>query len=70
MVLDGTGTTARGNSTVTLTETAAAINTLSPWALTGTATHDGSTYNVYTNVVTDNAQVLINQNLAVSNILI
>lgn len=70
MVLDGTGTTARGSSTVTLTETAAAINTLSPWALTGTATHDGSTYNVYTNVVTDNAQVLINQNLAVSNILI
>jgi hypothetical protein len=70
MVLDGSGTLTRGNSTVTLTESAAAITTLSPWGLTGTVTHDGSTYNVYTNVVTENAQLLINQNLVVSNVLI
>jgi hypothetical protein len=70
MVMDGSGSVERGNSLVTLTESAAAINTLSPWALTGTASHAGSNYNVYTNVVTDNVQLLINQNLAVSSVLI
>jgi hypothetical protein len=70
MVMDGSGSVERGNSSVTLTESAAAINTLSPWALTGTASHAGSNYNVYTNVVTDNVQLLINQNLAVSSVLI
>ena len=70
MVLDGSGSVARGSSTVTISESAAAINTLSPWALTGTATHGGESYNVYSNVVSDNAQLLINQNLVVSHALI
>jgi hypothetical protein len=70
MVMDGSGSVARGSSTVSITELAGAINTLSPWALTGTATHDGESFNVYTNVVSDNAQLLINQNLVVSYALI
>jgi hypothetical protein len=69
MVMDGSGSVARGSSTVTLVE-AATVSTFSPWALTGTATHDGASYNVYSNVVSDNAQLLINQNLVVSHALI
>jgi hypothetical protein len=69
MVMAGNSSTAFGASTVQIAEAANASNT-NPWALTGTATNGGNTYNVYTNLATNNAQLLIDQNLAVSNVVL
>jgi hypothetical protein len=69
MLMSGSGTTTFGASTVQIAEAANTSNT-NPWALTGTASNAGSTYNVYTNLATNNAQLLIDQNLAVSNVVL
>lgn len=69
MVMTGNSSTAFGASTVQIAEAANASNT-NPWALTGTATNGGNTYNVYTNLVTNNAQLLIDQHLTVSNVVL
>ena len=63
MVLAGSG------STVQIAEAANTSNT-NPWVLTGTAINAGNTYNVYTNLVTNNAQLLIDQHLTVSNVVL
>jgi hypothetical protein len=69
MVMAGNSSTAFGASTVQIAEAANVSNT-NPWALTGTATNGGNTYNVYTNLATNNAQLLIDQHLAVSNVVL
>jgi hypothetical protein len=70
MVLTDSYTGSRaGNSSVQLAEAANLSNT-SPWALTGTATNGADTYNVYTNLATNNAQMLIDQKLNVSNVVL
>ena len=63
MVLAGSG------STVQIAEAANTSNT-NPWVLTGTAINAGNTYNVYTNLGTNNAQLLIDQHLTVSNVVL
>lgn len=64
MLLTGSGSTLKGVSTVQLAEAANVSNT-SPWALTGTALNGADIYNVYTNLATNDQQLLINQKLAV-----
>jgi large repetitive protein len=67
MLLTGSST---GSSNVQLAEAANLSNT-SPWALTGTATNGADSYNVYTNLASsNNAQMLIDQKLAVNNVVI
>ncbi len=64
------GTTANGGaSTVQIAEVINASNS-NPWALTGTASNGGQTYNVYTNLETNNAQLLIDQRLAVAHVVL
>jgi hypothetical protein len=65
MLLTGSGSALKGASTVQLAE-AANVNT-SAWALTGTAQNGADMYNVYTNLTTNDQQLLINQKLAVIN---
>ena len=69
MVLSGSNAALTGANTVQIAEP---VNTgcTNPWSLTGTASHAGSTYNVYTNVVSNNAQLLIDQKIGVSYVVL
>ena len=69
MLLTGSGSALKGASTVQLAEAANVSNT-SPWVLTGTALNGTDIYNVYTNLATNNEQLLINQKLAVLNVVL
>ena len=69
MLFTGSSSAAGGASTVSLAEVRNANGT-SPWALTGTATSAGNVYDVYSNLETNNAQLLISQKLAVTNVVL
>ena len=65
MVFDGGNSSANGESIVTLADASAAGGT--PWALSGTATHNGLLYDVYTSTgAVDHAHLLIEHSLKVS----
>ena len=70
MVFDGSGSSANGDSLVVLACSAASDGSTS-WGMSGTATHDGVTYDVYTSAnAADHAQLLIEHSLKVNTAML